>query len=175
MSEFVILIPQAFEAVSLAEIRAYLRIGSDADNATLSLLQKAATTNVEMRNHRALAKRKVRQSFTSHEVEKAIAQAHKMRGAIYLRPAFAPSAIFEVRAIAENGSSAIISELVTIEANKFRLGYFAQSLEIDYFAGSETFEDIPSELKIEVLEELGRLIAVRDNEKTQNPSAEVHL
>lgn len=175
MSEFVILIPPTFEAVSLAEVRAYLRIGTDADNGTLSILLNAAKQNVEMRNRKALTKRKLRQSFTSEDVERAFAEAKKMGGAPYLRPAFTPSSITEIRTVAADGNSSVANGIVTIDGKKFILTSFVHALEIDYFAGCETLEEVPSDLKLNVFEEVSRLIAVRDNEKSVGSIAMVRL
>lgn len=175
MSEFVILIPPEHNAVSLDEIRAYLRIGSDADNATLSIIQSAAIANIEDKNKRALIKRKVRQSFTNRDISKALALSHKMGGAPYLRPTFAPQSIVEARLISENGFSIIENDAVSIEGLRLKLNQYAYACEIDYFAGFETPDEVPNGLKLAVLEEVSRLIALRDNEKSQIQKPEVRL
>ncbi len=175
MSEFVILIPPASNAVSLNEIRSYLRIGSDADNAVLAIIQAAAIASIEAKNAKALIKRKVRQSFTNQDIAKAFAYANKMGGAAILRPAFTPDTISEVRSISQNGNSEIRNDLAKITDGLFGLCGPAFQIEIDYFAGFDAPELVPASLKLEVLEEAARLIALRDNEKSQIQKPQVRL
>lgn len=167
MSDLVILIPPEIDAVSLLEVHAYLRVASDADDVTLLTMLKAAITSVEARNNCALISRKIRQSFTRADINTQNNLAQKLGGAIYLRPAFTPDSISEVRHIDSTGTAVIAPNLVAIENEKFALKSYANVIEIDYFAGFAAPSDVPHFLKIEVLEEVARLIAVRDNEEAK--------
>lgn len=153
-------------AISLSQACAYLRIAQSGDDYELTNLIKAAIERIEKRHFKALAIRKVRQSFSSVEILRAFEFAKLKNSIPILRPDLNPiTQITSVRKLDFNGQYIEENNLIKFTNGFFELNNFVSSIQIEYFAGYENLAEIPYSLKLLVLEELARIIEVRDNEE----------
>lgn len=163
------------DPISLVEARNYLRIAQDGDDNSLSLLIKAACERVENKLHKALVTRKLRQSFSSVEITRAVEFAKRRKCKVELIPAFNDvTSISAINSLNVEGNMVSASlSLVSLIDGKFILNNYSQGLEIEYFTGFGNAANVPNSFKLFVLEELGRIIQNRDNEKYQTEIAAV--
>ncbi|MBN8649068.1 MAG: phage head-tail connector protein [Caulobacterales bacterium] len=152
-------------AINLEQARKYLRIAQDGDDVSLNLLIKAAIERIEARHFKALVSRKVRQSFSTIEIIRAIDFAKLNNSRAYLRPLLNPiSSVVSVKELQNQGQFIESSNLIILSNGMFELKNSALAIEIEYWAGFTNIEEIPNSLKLLVLEELARIIETRDNE-----------
>lgn len=171
----IVLVQPSEDPISLVEARNYLRIAQDGDDNSLSFLIKAATERVEQKLHKALVTRKLRQSYSSFEITRAVEFAKRQKSKVELVPAFNDViSISAVNSLNIDGNMVSASlSLISLIDGKFVLNNYSQGLEIEYFAGFGTAANVPNSFKILVLEELGRIIQNRDNEKYQTEISSV--
>ncbi len=149
-----ILIPPEGEPVTLSDARAYLRIGTQGDDALLSLFISAAREAFEARTGRALLTRRVRQSFLG-----ALSPG-------YLIPAISPvTAVHAVRVILPSGALAdASSSILSVIDGKFVLNQPMRDLSVEYQAGYATSALVPQANRLAILEAVADAIARRDGD-----------
>lgn len=158
-------------AISIFEAKAYLRIAQDGDDVSLLALIKAAIERVEARHFIALVRRVARQSFSSVEINRAFAFAKMKNQKPILRPDLTPiSTIISIKSKQFDGQLIENNNLITFFNNVFEINNFADSIEIEYWAGFENANSVPNSYKLLVLEELARIIEVRENEALKSDS-----
>jgi uncharacterized phiE125 gp8 family phage protein len=160
------LVEPTTEPVTLAQARAFLRIGTDGDDSVLTSLLVAAREAVEARTGRALVTRTVRQRFLGSQ------RLNMGLPGIFLPGRTPATALVAVRFIAQDGSETLAP------ANTVRLidGRFVSSapllasvagLSIDYQAGYGTSPfSVPEAFKISILEAVADALSRRDGEKS---------
>lgn len=160
-----ILIPPDGEPVSVADVRAYLRIGTQGDEALISLFITAAREAFEARTGRALLTRRVRQNFLG------------TLSPGFLIPATSPvTALHTVRTILSAGSLVEVSSgLVSLVDGKFRLNQNANDLCLDYQAGYANAAALPQADRLAILEAVASAIARRDGDEAPAQSGEAHF
>lgn len=162
-------------AISIEEARIYLRLGTDEDDGILMMFIKAAIEKVENKYHKALARRTMRETFFSAEIQNAFNLSVKAGRGAFLRPHFTPiTNIVAVRIVDANGViTTAPNDLIKLEADKFLLKNWEHTIQIDYVAGFSASGEIPSEYKQIILEEIAAAIAKRDNEPLKNSVGEI--
>lgn len=165
------LIPPAEEPVSLAEARAWLRLGTDGDDAVLAPAIAAARAAVEARTGLALVSRTVRERFAAARTGRSAARARA--GELVLVPALRP--VTAIVAVTETGPAGVSSPapagLVVADGDRLRLARPAGALVVDYVAGHGAAGSVPLERKAAVLAELAALLARRDDPAVPVPAA----
>ncbi|GIU67618.1 head-tail connector protein [Candidatus Phycosocius spiralis] len=147
-----ILVPPVGEPVSVLEVRAYLRIGSEGDDAILALLIGAAREAFEVRTGRALITRQLRQTFLG-----------PMGPGIVVPGASPVQAILTASVLDEKGvPTPATSELVRLLDGKFNISQTVFGLVVDYRAGYATAAQIPQAFKLAIIEAVGEALARRD-------------
>ena len=149
-----ILIPPEGEPVSLSDVRAYLRIGTQGDDALLSLFTSAAREAFEARTGRALLTRRVRQNFLGP------------LSPGYLIPAANPvTSIHAVRVILPTGALVDASSgIVSLIDGKFVLNQPMSDLSIDYQAGYASTALVPQAYRLAILEAVADALVRRDGD-----------
>ncbi len=149
-----ILIPPEGEPVSLSDLRAYLRIGTQGDDALLSLFITAAREAFEARTGRALLTRRVRQNFLGALSPGTLIPA--------TNPVFA---IHAVRTILPSGVLADASSgILSLIDGKFVLNQPMRDLSVEYQAGYATSALVPQADRLAILEAVADAIARRDSD-----------
>ena len=146
------LVPPVGEPVSVAEVRAYLRIGAEGDDTILALLIGAAREAFEARTGRALITRQFRQTFLGP------------LGPGTLVPGASPvQAILATSTIDKDGVlSPAANSLVRLLDGKFSLSQKVLGLVVEYRAGYATAAQIPQTSKLAIMEAVGEALARRD-------------
>ncbi|OYU51462.1 MAG: hypothetical protein CFE27_11830 [Alphaproteobacteria bacterium PA1] len=149
-----ILIPPEGEPVSLSDVRAYLRIGTQGDDALLALFITAAREAFEARTGRALLTRRVRQNFLG------------VLSPGFLIPATNPvTAIHAVRTILPSGALADPSgNILSLIDGKFVLNQPMRDFSVEYQAGYATSALVPQADRLAILEAVADAIARRDGD-----------
>jgi uncharacterized phiE125 gp8 family phage protein len=147
-----ILVPPVGEPVSVAEVRAYLRIGSEGDDTILALLIGAAREAFEARTGRALITRQLRQTFLGP------------MGPGTLVPGASPvQALLTASILDKDGVlSPAASGLVRLLDGKFCLSQAVLGLVVEYRAGYATAAQVPQASKLAIIEAVGEALARRD-------------
>jgi uncharacterized phiE125 gp8 family phage protein len=159
------LIPPSGEPVSLAQARAFLRIGTDGDDGVLTSLIVACREAFEARTGRALVTRTVRQRFmVPSNIQLGLPGT--------LLPGRAPAtALVAVRLIgadgtetlAPNGTMALVDGRFIL---KTPLSASTQGLSLDYEAGYGPATNVPEAFKISIMEAMAEALARRDGGNT---------
>lgn len=159
------LIPPEGEPVSLSDVRAYLRIGTQGDDALLSLFIAAAREAFEARTGRALLSRRVRQSFLG-----ALSPG-------VLIPATSPvTAIHAVRVMLPSGALADAGGgLLNLVGGKFVLNQPISDLSVEYQAGYATSTLVPQVYRLAILEAVADALARRDSDGSTPVAGEKSL
>ena len=149
-----ILIPPVGEPVSLSDVRAYLRIGTQGDDSLLTLFIAAAREAFEARTGRALLTRRVRQNFLG-----ALSPG-------FLIPATNPvTAVHAVQAILPSGAGLdLSSDILSLIDGKFVLNQPMSDLSVEYQAGYVSAALIPQAYRLAILEAVADAIARRDGD-----------
>lgn len=149
-----ILIPPEGEPVSLSDVRAYLRIGSQGDDALLALVITAAREVFEARTGLALLTRRVRQNFLG-----SLSPG-------FLIPAANPvTEVHAIKTILPTGiATEVSSTVVSLMDGRFILNQPMRDLSIDYQAGYVTSSLVPKAHRLAILEAAAAAIARRDND-----------
>ena len=157
------LVAPATEPVTLAQARAFLRIGTDGDDLVLTSLLIAAREAFEARTGRALITRTLRQSFLG-------LGRTEIRGRSILVPGRGPvTSLVAVRLIARDGTQAPApATLVVLIEGRFvrtaSLSPTVAGLSIDYQAGYGTSTaSVPEACKVSILEAVADALTRRDN------------
>ena len=147
-----ILIPPVSEPVTLAEVRAWLRVGSEGDDGVLTGLIRASRQAVEARTGRAMVERTVRQTFAGP------------RSAGRLTPALGPvTTLKAVRLVTEQGVETVApAGLVSLVDGRFQVNAAVSGLSLDYVTGYTPVSAIPEGLKQAVFDSLTDALIVRD-------------
>jgi uncharacterized phiE125 gp8 family phage protein len=147
-----ILVPPVGEPVSVSEVRAYLRIGTEGDDIILALLIGAAREAFEARTGRALITRQVRQTFLGP------------MGPGTLVPGASPvQALLTASTLDKDGAlTPAASGLVRLVDGKFSISQAVFGLVVDYSAGYATGAQIPQASKLAIIEAVGEALARRD-------------
>jgi len=145
--------PPNGEPVSLAEARAFLRIGHDGEDALVQHLLEGARARLEQASGLALVSRTVRQNWRSWPA------ALRARG-IPLRPGPVQN-IISIKEISASGEETDLTARFLFDAGRQRLCLpeFAAAplippggqVEVTYIAGFGAPEDVPADLKQAVL------------------------
>jgi uncharacterized phiE125 gp8 family phage protein len=157
------LVAPAIEPVTLAEARAFLRIGTDGDDGVLTRLLIAAREALEARTGRALVTRTVRQRFVGPRRLQLGLPGTLLPGRV---PA---TSIVAVRTIGADGSETVVPlNSVQIVDGRFvlntPLSSNIQGLSIDYLAGyGSTAASVPEAFKVSILEAVADALVRRDN------------
>jgi uncharacterized phiE125 gp8 family phage protein len=157
------LVAPATEPVSLAQARAFLRIGTDGDDSVLTSLIIAAREAVEARTGRALVTRTLRQRFMVPSDPKSTLPGTLLPGRV---PA---TNLVAVRVIASDGSESVAPpNLVRLIDGRLSvtagLSSSALGLSIDYQAGyGPAASNVPEAFKISILEAVADALIRRDN------------
>lgn len=149
-----ILIPPEGEPVSLADVRAYLRIGTQGDDALLTLFISAAREAFEARTGRALLTRRVRQNFLG------------TLSPGFLIPACGPvTALHSVKSILASGALVdVSSSILSLIDGKFMLNQPMGDLSVEYQAGFAASTLVPYAHRLAILEAVADAIARRDGD-----------
>jgi uncharacterized phiE125 gp8 family phage protein len=167
-----ILVPPIAEPVDLAEARAWLRLGTDGDDAVLAPAIAAARTQVEARTGLALMARTLREAFAATRTAGP--------GPILLATALQP--VTAIVAVTVTGPAGDVSPapagLVSLAEGQLRLtGPVQGELTVTYVAGAATSPAaVPLADRVAVLEELAALMARREaGERGTSPQPEPRL
>lgn len=157
-----ILIPPEGEPVTLSDVRAYLRIGTQGDDSLLNLFISAAREAFEARTGHALLSRRVRQNFLG-----SLAPG-------FLIPATYPvTALHNVKSILPSGALVDLSGTsVTLIDGKFVLNRPLSDLSLEYQAGYASSDAVPQAHRLAILEAVAQAIARRDGDDTQPAKGE---
>jgi uncharacterized phiE125 gp8 family phage protein len=149
-----ILIPPVGEPVSLSDVRTYLRIGTQGDDALLTLFVAAAREAFEARTGLALLTRRVRQNFLG------------TLSPGLLIPATGPvTAIHAVKSLLPSGALADVGAgTLSLIDGKFALNQPMTDLSVEYQAGYATGVLVPHAHRLAILEAVAEAIARRDGE-----------
>jgi uncharacterized phiE125 gp8 family phage protein len=154
-----VLVPPAEEPVTLAEARAWLRLGPDADDGVVAALLVAAREAFEARSGRALVTRRVRQRVPGPRAAGPVAAGAKP-----------PSAPVGVWFLGADGSlTPAPTDLVALAGDRFTLRRDAPALAIDYDAGHGGAAQVPQALKVALLEAVAAALARRDRDAAGDP------
>jgi uncharacterized phiE125 gp8 family phage protein len=146
------LVPPVGEPVSVSEVRAYLRIGTEGDDTTLALLIGAAREAFEARTGRALITRQLRQTFLG-----PMGPGILVPGASPVQTLLATSTIDKDGALTPAASG-----LVRLLDGKFSLSQSVLGLVVEYRAGYATAAQVPQASKLAIIEAVGEALARRD-------------
>ena len=149
-----ILIPPVGEPVSLSDVRTYLRIGTQGDDALLTLIISAAREAFEARTGLALLTRRVRQNFLG------------TLSPGFLIPATSPvTAVHAVKSILPSGALVDVpNETLSLIDGKFVLNRPMTDLSVEFQAGYATGVLVPHAHRLAILEAVAEAIARRDSE-----------
>jgi uncharacterized phiE125 gp8 family phage protein len=157
------LVAPSTEPVTLAQARAFLRIGTDGEDSVLTSLLVAAREALEARTGRALVTRTVRQRFIVPSDSKATLPGTFL-------PGRAPATtLVAVRVISADGSESVAPpNMVRLIDGRFIVSGALTSgvlgLSIDYQAGYGTSaSSVPESFKISILEAVADALSRRDN------------
>jgi uncharacterized phiE125 gp8 family phage protein len=160
------LVAPATEPVTLAQARAFLRVGTDGDDNVLTSLLVAAREALEARTGRALVTRTVRQRFLGPQRLELGLPGTLLPGRV---PA---TALVAVRTIAQDGTETLApANTVRLIDGRFvltaPLSASVAGLSIDYQAGyGATASNVPEAFKISILEAVADALIRRDNGNT---------
>jgi uncharacterized phiE125 gp8 family phage protein len=151
------LVAPVAEPVSLPEAKAWLRIGTDGDDAVLTAMIAAARARFEAETGRALIVRTVRERFTP--LPRAAPD-----GSVRLLPALGPVvALVSAVVIGPAGvETPAPAGLITITGRALRLAHRVDGLVVTYTAGAASGEPVAMADKVAVLDILSALHAHRD-------------
>ncbi len=149
-----ILIPPVGEPVSLSDVRTYLRIGTQGDDALLNLFISAAREAFEARTGHALLTRRLRQNFLG-----SLSPG-------FLIPATGPvTALHAVKSILPSGTLADApTGTLSLIDGKFALNQPMNDLSVEYQAGYATSVLVPHAHRLAILEAVAEAIARRDGD-----------
>ena len=159
------------EPVTLAQARAYLRVGSDGDDSVLTSLLVAAREAFEARSGRALITRTLRQVFFGPSRFELGLPGTLLPGRV---PA---TALVAVRVIAADGTETLAPpNLARLVDGRFALSAHLSAgivgLSIEYQAGyGTTPASVPEAFKVAILEAVNDTLTRRDNGQSDNSSA----
>jgi uncharacterized phiE125 gp8 family phage protein len=159
------LIPPSSEPVSLAQARAFLRIGTDGDDSVLASLITACREALEARTGRALVTRTMRQHFIGPRPLPT-----GLPGT--LLPGRAPATtLVATRIIAADGSETLApTGTVALVDGRFvlkaPLSANAMGFSLDYEAGYGPAASVPEAFKISILEAVADALQRRDGGKS---------
>jgi uncharacterized phiE125 gp8 family phage protein len=151
------LVPPVAEPVSLAEAKAWLRIGTDGDDAVLSRLIAAARARFEKETGRALMARTVRERFIP------LPRANSA-GSVLITPALGPvTSVVEAKLIGADGSlSDTPAGFVQVAGRRLLVARSVPGLVVTYAVGVASAALVTLEDKAAVLAIVVDLQAQRD-------------
>ena len=148
-----ILVPPVGEPVSVSEVRAYLRIGSEGDDTIIALLIGAAREAFEARTGRALITRQLRQTFLG-----PMGPGTLVPGASPVQTLLTASTLDK-----DGASTPAASGLVRLLDGKFSVSQSVFGLVVEYRAGYATAAQVPQSSKLAIIEAVGDALARRDS------------
>jgi uncharacterized phiE125 gp8 family phage protein len=157
MLDLEILVPPSAEPVSLAEAKAWLRLGTDGDDTVLSRMIVAARARFENETGRALMARTVRERFVP------LPQPNR-DGLVWLLPANGPAtAITAVTMIDGQGiETPAPAGFCTLAGRQFKVVRSVPGMVVTYSAGASDIADVALADRVAVLEILAGLYARRN-------------
>jgi uncharacterized phiE125 gp8 family phage protein len=164
------LVAPVAEPVSLPEARAWLRLGTDGDDAVLTALIAAARSRFERQTGKALLVRTVRERF-------APLPRTERDGTVMLLPALGPlTSVLGATIVGTSGSeTAAAPGFVTPAGRHLRLAYRVDGLVLTYTAGMPGPQEVDPADRVAVLETLTALYAARDRQERPAEQQEPRL